>query len=123
MKEHGDKGRLVGAPIEDRRVLLVDDVLTAGTSMRTALGIIEAAPGARAVAALISVDRQEKGRGELSATAELARDHDLPVHSIVGIREAVEHLHANPPEGLTPVTDEVYSAFQAYWKQHGASPE
>jgi orotate phosphoribosyltransferase len=120
-KDHGDRGRLVGAPIEDRRILLVDDVLTAGTSMRAALGIVAETPGARAVAAIISVDRQERGRGELAATKELEVEQGLPVHSIVEIREAAAYLHENDVGGVRHVDDAMYGSLEAYWREHGAT--
>jgi orotate phosphoribosyltransferase len=120
-KDHGDRGRLVGAPIQGRRILLVDDVLTAGTSMRAALDIIDDVPDARAVAALISVDREEVGRGgTLAATKELEAERGLPVHSIVGIRDAVRHLHENDVGGRRHVDDGTLARMQEYWKQHGA---
>jgi orotate phosphoribosyltransferase len=121
-KDHGDRGRLVGAPVEDRRLLLVDDVLTAGTSMREALDILDGIPGARAVAALISVDREEKGRGDLPATKELEVERGLPVRSIVGIRAAVEHLHRHEIGGVRHVDDGTYARLREYWDLHGAPP-
>jgi orotate phosphoribosyltransferase len=122
-KDHGDKGRLVGAPIEGKRVLLVDDVLTAGTSMREALALIANVPDARPVGALISVDREERGQGDLAATMELQQEHGLPVHSIVGIGDAVAYLHENEVRGVRHVTDDAHALFVEYRSLYGVRSE
>ncbi len=123
IKDHGDGGQLVGSPIAGKKIVLIDDVLTAGTSMREALDIIAGVPGAEAVAALISVDREEKGKGDLPATRELSLEKGLPVHSIVGIREAARHLHENDLGGVRRIDDESYERLQAYWSQYGATSD
>ena len=84
-KDHGEGGSIVGAPLQGR-VLILDDVLTAGTAAREAISIIRQA-GAEAVAAMLAFDRQEKGQGELSATQELAQEQELQVCSLVGLNE------------------------------------
>jgi orotate phosphoribosyltransferase len=120
-KKHGDRGRLVGAALEDRRVVLVDDVVTAGTSMRHALSLFAEVPGVRTVAALIAVDREEKGKTDRAATVELGEEFGFPVHSIVGIRAAAEYLHANDVGGVRHVDEEAYARLRDYWAEHGAS--
>ena len=87
-KDHGEGGSLVGAPLEGR-VLIVDDVITAGTAVREALALIRAA-GAEVTGVLVALDRQERGQGELSATQELAREHGVAVHAIVGLADLLE---------------------------------
>ncbi|MGJ8668156.1 MAG: orotate phosphoribosyltransferase [Oceanococcus sp.] len=84
-KAHGEGGSIVGAALQGR-VLILDDVLTAGTAAREAIAIIRQA-GAQAVAAMLAFDRQEKGQGDLSATQELAQEQDLQVRALVGLNE------------------------------------
>ena len=80
-KDHGEGGTLVGAPLSGR-VLIIDDVITAGTAIREVMQIIDA-QGARAAGVLIALNRQERGKGELSAIQEVERDFGMPVVSIV----------------------------------------
>ena len=89
-KDHGEGGTLVGAPLRGR-VLIVDDVITAGTAIREVMRIIEA-QGARPAGALIAMNRQERGRGELSAIQEVERDFGMPVVSIVGLDQVLDYL-------------------------------
>ena len=87
-KDHGEGGSLVGAPLTGR-VLIVDDVITAGTAVRESLGLIRAA-GAEVAGVLVALDRQERGQGALSATQELAREQGVPVFAIVGLADLLE---------------------------------
>lgn len=89
-KNHGEGGNLVGAPLAGR-VLIIDDVITAGTAIREVMAIIEQA-GASPAATLIALDRQEKGTGELSAIQEVERDYSMPVISIVTLSNLIEFL-------------------------------
>ena len=87
-KDHGEGGSLVGAPLSGR-VLIVDDVITAGTAVRESLGLIRAA-GAEVAGVLVALDRQERGQGALSATQELAREQGVPTFAIVGLADLLE---------------------------------
>jgi orotate phosphoribosyltransferase len=87
-KDHGEGGSLVGAPLTGR-VLIVDDVITAGTAVRESLGLIRAA-GAEVAGVLVALDRQERGQGTLSATQELAREQGAPTFAIVGFADLLE---------------------------------
>ena len=89
-KDHGEGGALVGAPLRGS-VLILDDVITAGTSVRESVGVIRAA-GASPCGVLISLDRQEKGRGELSAVQEVFQQYGMPVHAIIDLGDIVEYL-------------------------------
>lgn len=89
-KDHGEGGHTLGAPLTGR-VLIVDDVISAGTSVNESMQIIAAA-GAQAVGVAISLDRQERGQGELSAAQEVERVHGVPVNSIVGLADVVSWL-------------------------------
>lgn len=89
-KDHGEGGTLVGAPLEGR-VMIVDDVITAGTAIREVMQIIQA-QGAVAAGVLIALNRQERGQGELSAIQEVERDFGMPVVSIVNLDQVIAYL-------------------------------
>lgn len=89
-KDHGEGGSLVGAPLKGK-ILIVDDVITAGTAVREVMSIIKA-EGAEPAAVLIGLNRQEKGQGELSAIQEVERDYGIPVVSIVCLEDIIAFL-------------------------------
>ena len=89
-KDHGEGGALVGASLAGR-VLIVDDVITAGTAVRESVELIRAA-GAEPAGVLIGLNRQERGRGRLSAIQEVERDYGIPVVSIIGVDQLVDYL-------------------------------
>lgn len=89
-KDHGEGGTLVGAPLAGK-VVIVDDVITAGTAIREVMQIIQA-QGAQAAGVLIALDRQERGTGALSAIQEVERDFNMPVISIVSLQQVLEYL-------------------------------
>lgn len=92
-KGHGEGGRLVGYPLKGR-VLILDDVITAGTSVRESVEIIGRA-GALPCGVLIALDRQEKGRGNLSAIEEAEGQFGIPVFSIIKLADIIEFLEAS----------------------------
>jgi len=89
-KNHGEGGNLVGSALEGR-IMLVDDVITAGTAIRESMEIIKA-NGADLAGVLVAIDRQEKGKGELSAIQEVERDFGCAVISIVSLGDVVSYL-------------------------------
>lgn len=89
-KDHGEGGTLVGAPLAGR-VLIVDDVITAGTAIREVMQIIRA-QHAEPAGVLIALNRQERGQGALSAIQEVERDFGMPVISIVSLNQVLEYL-------------------------------
>ncbi|MAO68836.1 MULTISPECIES: orotate phosphoribosyltransferase [Idiomarina] len=89
-KDHGEGGNLVGSALEGK-VMLVDDVITAGTAIREAMDIVQA-NGAELSGVLIALDRQEKGKGELSAIQEVERDFGAQVVSIVSLNDVITFL-------------------------------
>ncbi len=91
-KDHGEGGILVGAPLEGR-VLVVDDVITAGTAVREVLALIEAA-GASCSGVAIGLDRQERGAGELSAIQEIEQEFGLQVVNIVSLVDLIAYLES-----------------------------
>jgi orotate phosphoribosyltransferase len=89
-KTHGEGGNLVGAALQGK-VLIIDDVITAGTAIREAIDIIHNA-GAEPAGVLIALDRQERGQGELSAIQEVERDYHIPVISIVSLQHLLSFV-------------------------------
>ncbi len=94
VKDHGEGGAIVGRALGGR-VLIIDDVITAGTSIRESVEIIRGA-GAEPVGVVIALDRQERGRGSLSATAEVGEQLGLPVLSIVTLADLIAYLEERP---------------------------
>ncbi|KAG0267767.1 hypothetical protein DFQ27_008264 [Actinomortierella ambigua] len=112
-KDHGEGGTIVGSPLEGR-VLVIDDVITAGTAIRESVAIIEACQ-AKLAGVLVAVDRQETGKnGDLSAIQEVERDFGVPVKSIVTMRDIMEYLEE---QGET-YADHL-KAMRAYREQYG----
>lgn len=107
-KEHGEGGNTVGAPLAGR-VLIVDDVISAGTSVRESVDIIRAA-GAETAGVVISLDRQERGQGPRSAIQEIRGDFHMPVISIVTLDQVVEYLAARNDMAETLARVEDYRA-------------
>ncbi len=89
-KDHGEGGTLVGAPLHGK-VLIVDDVITAGTAVREVMSIIDAA-GAKPAAVLIGLNRQEKGQGQISAIQEVEQTFGIPVISIISLNHIIDYL-------------------------------
>ncbi len=110
-KDHGEGGMLLGSPLAGR-VLIVDDVISAGTSVGESMQIIGAA-GARAVGVMISLDRQERGKGALSAAQEVEREHGIPVRSIVGLADILAYLEAQGDQAAR------LAAIAAYRAEYG----
>ena len=95
-KAHGEGGTIVGAPLKGR-ALIVDDVITEGAAKREAIEMIRAA-GAVPAGILIALDRQERGKGELSATQEVSREYGLPVTAIATLADILATLGSRPGE-------------------------
>lgn len=93
-KTHGEGGNLVGSPLKGK-IMLVDDVITAGTAIRESMQIIQA-QGAELAGVLIALDRQERGQGELSAIQEVERDFGTKVVSIIGLNDLINYLQDKP---------------------------
>ena len=110
-KAHGEGGILVGAPLAGR-VLIIDDVITAGTAIRESLDIIRAA-GATVAGVVIALDRQERGTGERSAIQEVEQDLGIPVIGIATLNQLIEYLEGRPEH-----VDQV-AAIRGYRVQYG----
>ena len=96
-KAHGEGGAIVGAPLNGR-VLILDDVMTAGTAIREAIDIIKTA-GAEPAGIVIALDRQERGEQQLSAVQEVEQQYGIPVASIIRLNDLIEHLETSEEFG------------------------
>jgi orotate phosphoribosyltransferase len=110
-KDHGEGGLVVGAPLAGR-VLVVDDVITAGTAIREVVDIVSAA-GAEVAAVVVAIDRQERGTGELSAVHQVEQELGVRVRAIVTLDDVVAYLEESGEHA------EHLDAMRAYRDEHG----
>jgi orotate phosphoribosyltransferase len=117
-KDHGEGGNIVGSPLRGR-VLIIDDVITAGTAVRESLDIIRGA-GAQPVAVALALDRQERGQGSLTAVQEVEKEHGLQVVSIVTLADLIDAL-SQPVGGQVRISAEQLTLLRAYRARYGVS--
>lgn len=116
-KDHGEGGVLVGAPLAGR-VLVVDDVITAGTAVAEVVTLIRAA-GAQLAGVVIGLNRQERGRGERSAIQEIESEWQVPVYSIVTLQDLIAYLEEDPgDDGMSP---DILTAMRDYRALYGVT--
>ena len=111
-KDHGEGGSIVGHPLEGD-ILIIDDVITAGTAIKEAKDIINA-NGAKTKGVVVALDRQEKGKGELSAIQEVEQNFGIVVVSIINLSHIVDYLKANNDKNII-------SRIESYRSQYGIS--
>lgn len=120
-KLHGEGGALVGAPLQGR-ILIVDDVITAGTAVRETLALLESAPGVTVCGVLVGLDRQEvspdAGDKHLSAVSALAAEAGVPVHSIVRFEHLLDYLSNVRPD--IQDSPKILKLMQTYRQEYGA---
>lgn len=122
VKDHGDKGILLGSPIQDGdKVVIIEDVTTAGTSIQETLPIIKAQGNVSPIGLVVSVDRMERGQGQKSALAEIQEKYGLETTSIVTMTEVVEHLYNRPYKGNVIIDDTLKAAIDAYYDEYGVN--
>ncbi|MPQ76677.1 orotate phosphoribosyltransferase [Hydrogenovibrio sp. JE_KL2] len=93
-KDHGEGGNIVGHALAGK-ILIIDDVITAGTAIRESMDLIQA-QGAKPAGVIVALDRMEKGQGELSAIQEVERDYGIPVYSIINMNDLIDYLATKP---------------------------
>ena len=120
VKDHGDKGILLGSPLSDGdRVIIIEDVTTAGTSIKETMPILKAQGNVDVLGLVVSVDRMERGQGEKSALAEISEEYGMKTTAIVTMKEVVEHLWNNPYNGKVIIDDELKGRIDDYYRQYG----
>lgn len=121
VKDHGDKGILLGSPIQDGdRIVIIEDVTTAGTSIQETLPILKAQGDVKPMGLVVSVDRMERGQGTKSALQEIHEAYGLETTAIVTMAEVVEHLYNRPYKGKIVIDDALKAAIDQYYETYGA---
>ena len=96
-KDHGEGGVFVGyVPKEEEKIVIVEDVITAGTAIRESMEILSSLKGTKVIATFVMVDRKEKGKTEKSAMAEVGEEFGFPVYSVVDVYDIIEYLEEDP---------------------------
>lgn len=120
VKDHGDKGILLGSPINDGdKVVIIEDVTTAGTSIGETMPILKAQGDINVLGLVVSVDRMERGQGEKSALKEIEENYGIQTTAIVTMAEVVEHLYNRPYNGIVIIDDALKAAIDEYYEQYG----
>ena len=121
IKDHGDVGILLGSDLNDGdKVVIIEDVTTAGTSIKETLPIIKAQGDVNPIGLVVSVDRMERGQGTKSALKEIEENYGLQTTAIVTMAEVVEHLYNKEYKGRVVIDDKLKAAIDAYYEQYGA---
>ncbi len=120
VKDHGEGGALVGCrPQAGDRVVIVEDVVTAGTAVRETMALFRPMEGVRLTGLVVSVDRMERGTGERTTLQELREDCGIQVYPIVTIRQVMDFLHGRPIDGKVYIDDATLARMEDYLAQYG----
>lgn len=120
IKDHGDKGILLGANLKDKdKVLIVEDVTTAGTSIRETMPILKEQGNVDVIGLIISVDRMEKGTGEKSALKEIEENFGLKTCAIVTMKEIIDYLYNKKINDKIIIDDEIMNKINKYYDEYG----
>jgi orotate phosphoribosyltransferase len=119
-KDHGEGGTVIGHKLrEGERVVIVEDVITAGTSIRESVALINSLAAVKYAGVIVSVDRMEKGTGEKSALQEVRDTYGMPVFPIVTLAEVVSHLHNRRVDGNVVIDDAMKGRIDEYRAKYG----
>ena len=119
-KDHGEGGTMVGyKPQDGDRVVIVEDVVTAGTAVRESLALFQALGDLKVTALIVSVDRMERGTRDCSTLDELRADYGIAVHPIVTVREILAFLHNRDIDGRVYIDDAMKAHMEAYLAEYG----
>ena len=121
VKDHGDKGILLGSPIASGdRIVIIEDVTTAGTSIQETMPILKAQGEVSVLGLCVSVDRMERGQGTKSALSEIAENYGMKTTAIVTMQEVTEYLYGREIGGKVLIDDAMKRSIAAYYEQYGA---
>ena len=121
IKDHGDKGILLGGPVNSKdRVIIIEDVTTAGTSIEETMPLIKAQAQAEVLGLIVSVDRGERGRGEKSALVEISEKYNIKTAAIVTMKEVAAYLYNTHYKGSVIIDDKLKELIDNYYKLYGA---
>lgn len=120
-KDHGEGGSMVGyKPQAGDKVVIVEDVVTAGTAVRETIELFKHVADVDLTALVVSVDRMERGTGDKTTLDELREEHGIRVFPIVTVREVISFLHNNPVDGKVYIDDDMKDRMEAYLAEYGA---
>jgi orotate phosphoribosyltransferase len=121
IKDHGEGGNLIGHKFKDNdRVVIIEDVITAGTSVRESIPLLRSAANIDICALVISVDRMEKGQSNKSALTEIKEEFGIETFSIVTLEEIVDYLHNREIDGKVVLDDAILQKIREYREIYGA---
>lgn len=119
-KDHGEGGTMIGyQPKDGDRVVIVEDVVTAGTAVRETIELFKHIADVKFASLIVSVDRMEKGTGEKTTINELREQYGIAVHPIVTVRQVIDFLHNREIDGKVYIDDEMKGKMEAYLEQYG----
>ncbi|MBN2222269.1 MAG: orotate phosphoribosyltransferase, partial [Vallitaleaceae bacterium] len=119
-KDHGDAGILLGGPLKNgQRILLIEDVTTAGTSIRETIPMLKAQADVEIVGLIISVDRMEKGQHSISALKEIEMEYGIKTQAIVTMGEVIEYLYDRQIDGKIYIDAEMKKKIDEYYALYG----
>ncbi|OOB77689.1 MAG: orotate phosphoribosyltransferase [Epulopiscium sp. Nuni2H_MBin003] len=119
VKDHGEGGSMVGYKLKDGdNVLIVEDVITAGTALRECLPILKAAADINIVGLIVSVDRMEVGSNNKTAAIEIYEEFGIKIYSLVTVREIINYLHNTPVNGKIIIDDNIKSKMEEYLEKY-----
>lgn len=120
IKDHGDKGILLGSPMKDGdKIIIIEDVTTAGTSINETLPILKSQADVDIVGLIVSVDRMERGQGTKSALLEIEENYKIKTASIVNMSEVIDHLYNKAIGGKIIIDDKLKQSIDDYYKIYG----
>jgi len=122
VKDHGDTGILLGSPLKDGdRVVVIEDVTTSGKSMEETIPIVRAQADVTIVGLMVSLNRQEKGKGDKGALDEIKELYGFETEAIVSMDEVVEYLYNREIDGNVLIDDEMKARIDAYYAEYGVA--
>jgi len=122
VKDHGDTGILLGSPLTDEdKVIIIEDVTTAGTSISETMPILKAQGNVKVLGLVVSVDRMERGQGSKSALSEIEETFGIQTTAIVTMKEVIEHLYNQSYKGKIVINDMLMAAIDTYYQQYGVN--
>ncbi len=118
-KDHGEGGTMVGYKLQDKdKVVIIEDVITAGTAIRECLPILQSAANIEIAGLVISVDRMERGQENRTAIQEIEEEFGIKTYPIVTVKEIIEALHNVPVDGKIVIDDEMRARMEAYLEMY-----
>ncbi len=122
VKDHGDTGILLGSPLKDGdRVVVIEDVTTSGKSMEETIPIVRAQADVTIIGLMVSLNRQERGKGDKGALDEIKELYGFETEAIVSMDEVVEYLYNREIDGNILIDDEMKSRIDAYYAEYGVA--